>query len=685
MLSAMGVAAAGCAGESDLTSADAGAGATADDGCAIGEALGAEACTVYVATGGTPCERDASGAIVRCPTGTAGDEFAGLQDLHDALPDPGESAWTRDWLIQVRAGTYAGVGLVEWTKSDQSGAGHRVTIASHGGRAVMDGLGQPTAFLHLSCTRNVTVTGLTIQHYYSAGIWVGGESCAAPARSAGNAVTFNVVQYIGSTQKPACGNKGYEGVAIVESEDNDVAHNQFVHLENMSEPHPDGHGEAEFQLIHAVYLDSASGNRVEDNFVDLCTGAPFKVRDASNNNLFRRNYVNRSGSESSLNAWSASDERPSFGNQLAQNVITFPYPSTGAVLALCGGAGTPSCRSPDQLVVSGNHFVPAEPASEVVKAMTSADVDGDGAEETFVALEYPGLTKVVRTGASPWLSELVYHDSSATVAALTGGNFDGAGSAEIVTAFEIGGATEVYRGTGLVSDARIGLTDLGLLYRDTDRRVTAMAAGDVDRDGRDDLFTALTGGGSRVVRGDGTGRGTGVTGGGDVLADLREHEVPVALVVGDFDGDGAPELYGALDRAGHTRIVRDSGSGDPPISISASRVLAMAAHEGERDGRDELLLAVEDRGEVRVDRCDGTTGAVLSILFADPSGIWVPVAVARRRSPAGQDLVTTLLAPDHQATEIWSGDGTGSVTGVARHYASRFDASSNAYPRRICP
>src|SRR5213075_483393 len=93
-------------------------------------------------------------------------------------------------------------------------------------------------------------------------------------------------------------------------------------------------------------------------------------------------------------------------NTLSGNLVTFGYGGRHVDLTV-----TPTSFVLDATQATGRYYQGDLPAQEVPTASVSADVDGDGKQEVFVAFNYPdiGFTKVVYSVAgSTELSEVAY-------------------------------------------------------------------------------------------------------------------------------------------------------------------------------------------------------------------------------------------------------------------------------------
>ena len=188
---------------------------------------------------------------------------------------------------------------------------------------------------------NITIEGLTIKNYLNA-ISLGTsnrcEDCSYTelSNNSHNKIINNTFTNIGNAFSNKFQNS-YSVIGIHSSTDNIIEGNNFYKIENDK---IDERGERTRILIHAIYLAHySSRNWIKDNYVAYCSGDPFRIRNASNDNLFERNYVYRSGYAAFAATWYNNGgydktnncniyEKPSTGTVIRNNVYTFPYLDT---------------------------------------------------------------------------------------------------------------------------------------------------------------------------------------------------------------------------------------------------------------------------------------------------------------------------------------------------------------------
>ncbi len=239
-----------------------------------------------------------------------------------------------------------------------------------------------------------------------------------------------------------------------------------------------------------------------------------------------------------------------------------------------------------------------------------ADLDGDGQSEIVVATHDQGVVAVVRVraGASPEISELD-HKADIFVHEVEIGDLDGDGTPEVyATPSEpnrLDGSAqhgEVVRYVPGKGEGRQVVADLGT------RHAKEILAGDVDGDGRDELYVsveAAEGGSVELRRFDADTDPKG----GFVVATLYD---PMArfLSAGDVDGDGKRELVVAAKDTG-LWLLRP---GADPKAAWRSELIdadskgfehAALLTDLDGDGVSELYVASDDDKEVRRYAWDG--------------------------------------------------------------------------------
>ncbi|MFI0419816.1 FG-GAP repeat protein [Spongiactinospora sp. 9N601] len=298
----------------------------------------------------------------------------------------------------------------------------------------------------------------------------------------------------------------------------------------------------------------------------------------------------------------------------------------------------------------------------------ASDFDGDGRADLAVAAPYAAAGGKARAGSVRVLygmrrpADLTQGPGEAELgdafgSALTTGDFDGDSCTDLAVGAseefagtrrpgaDGNGVVRIYHGSpgGLRPGAEIDITDLGG-RRGSDRFGAALAAGDLDGDGDDELVIGAPG--------HGTGGAAGIYG----MKGRRPYlftqktrwvgqralptdQFGAAVATGDFDGDGKAEAV--VGAPGDT--VRKDGQGsvtvvDPrrrratlltqssPGIVGAAEKwdgfgAALAAADFDADGRDDLAIGVPGEGltgnQRAMDYGDGTVHTV----YGSPSGL----------------------------------------------------------------
>ncbi len=315
------------------------------------------------------------------------------------------------------------------------------------------------------------------------------------------------------------------------------------------------------------------------------------------------------------------------------------------------------------------------------------DVTGDGVRDLVIAPGKGGGPRVrILDGATGGtLADFFVYEPTYTGGVYVAlGDVNGDGRADIVTGTGVGGGPRVRVLDGATLGQRV-LKDY-FAYEPSFRGGVQVAAGDVNADGRADVVTGTgVGGGPRVVVFDGRDD--------RVLKDFFAYESGfrggVNVAAGDLDGDGRADVFVGSGVGGGpvARVV--SGSDDRELV----RVLAddagfrggvrVTADDANADGFDDLVTRVrrgnDDVVRVTDGRTGGFAGGVVRTVDDNPS----PHDQAERAvgggatAPAGASVfvegTVTAVDPAAGTVGIRSADGTvttvraGAGTEVKRH------------------
>lgn len=166
----------------------------------------------------------------------------------------------------------------------------------------------------------------------------------------------------------------------------------------------------------------------------------------------------------------------------------------------------------------------------------------------------------------------------------------------------------------------------------------AVAAGDVDGDGRPDVVTVADGRLLAYLQAAGGGWRAVVE---QPLppSDQGVHVSVRSLAVGDFDGDGRADAVVSRDGDHLPFRGQADGSWQSMPVLQTGRIPALAARVGDidRDGRDDLVVVEEER-----DPGNTTIAVAIHIYFGDPA-----LSFSRRaRIDLGEDRITALALGD---------------------------------------
>jgi hypothetical protein len=251
-----------------------------------------------------------------------------------------------------------------------------------------------------------------------------------------------------------------------------------------------------------------------------------------------------------------------------------------------------------------------------------ADLYGDGAEALAVATHDQGVVAVVRPdGEGGFTATELDREPKTIVHEVEIGDLDGDGVLEIYATPSLPNKLDgtpqpgqVVRYVPAAGEGRTVVADLG------DRHAKEILVGDVDGDGRDELYAsvdAVAGGRVRILRYDaGTdpAEGREVTTIADTLCRF--------LTAGDVDGDGRLEMVAAAAKAGLWLLRPGATPEDRWTVTSIDRDSSGFEHAAlltdlDGDGVDELYVANDGGKEINRYAWDGT-GLAKTVLYTHP-------------------------------------------------------------------
>lgn len=510
-------------------------------------------------------------------------------------------------IIYVRGGVYYGT-YIQWQVS--SPLYETIIRAYPGEKPVFDGREldvndsiqenvRKGKFLHIakSGITKITIQGLKVINYKNAITFNGVDS----NWNGYNKIIGCVFDHIGTKYYDSGQDIGHSVIGLVNSRNNEIRENIFSYVENRADEQQ--------SYIHAIYLQrNSSENTIENNYINLCSGDPIKLRDGSDNNIIVNNYTEFSGLNSFVLDKPETGEAISNGTTLDNNTILFPYPypwsgytNLQLPIKIYHNYDQPSTVSLLNNLIYGNH-----PKCGKVIDMTSGDTNSDGVDEVYAAINYSDISIIIKSQPTKelYFSKILLVDQTAEIGALIFDDFNNDGVGELITAKNLyAGGVQVVKGDGVSS-----ITNHGTLYQTPFFQVSAFASGDFDQDGVKELITAFNNTeNTQIHRGNGE---WSIGNFGSLYSNTWWRTS--AFTSGDFDQDGVDELITAFYGPGKAQIHRGNGKwsvGNFGIldndSTSNWYNPRMTSSDFDNDGDIELITSFNNSENTQITRGNG--------------------------------------------------------------------------------